>query len=77
MARTMSTHRIRNRHADNGTVNSWRHWTKMRIARLKNAGFAIAAVDEAFFIHNNSAGRKYWSPIGTPVKVPHAGSAGG
>ena len=60
-------------HARDGTVNSWRHRTRVRIARLKKAGFVIATADEAFFIHNNSAGHKYWSPIGTPVKVPHAG----
>ena len=60
-------------HARGETVNSWRHRTKMRIARLKKSRFVIAAADEAFFIHNNSAGRKYWSPIGIPVKVPHAG----
>jgi len=59
--------------AGSRAVNSWRHRTKMRIARLKRAGFAIAAMDESFFIHNDSAGRKYWSPIGVPVRIPHAG----
>ncbi len=29
-------------------------------------------MDEAFFIHNDAAGHKYWSPMGTPVKVTHA-----
>ena len=51
--------------ADNGTVNSWRHRTKRCIARLKRAGFAVASMDETFFIHNDAAGRKYWSPVGT------------
>ena len=59
--------------AGNGTVNSWRHRTKKRIARLKRAGFAVAAMDEAFFIHNDAAGRKYWSPVGAPARVTHAG----
>ena len=30
-------------------------------------------MDEAFFIHNDAVGRKYWSPVGTPVRVAHAG----
>ena len=59
--------------ADNGTVNSWRHRTKRRIARLKKAGFAVAAMDEALFIHNDAARRKYWSPVRTPGRVTHAG----
>ena len=65
--------RVHASHARGGTVSSWRHRTKMRIAHLKKARFVIAVADEAFFVHNNSAGRKYWSPIGIPVKVPHAG----
>jgi len=52
--------------AGNGTANSWRHRTKMRIVRLKKAGFAIATMDELFFIHNDAEGHKYWSPIGIP-----------
>ncbi len=59
--------------ADSGTVNSWRHRTKRRTARLKKAGFAVAAMDEAFFMHNDAVGRKYWPPVGTPVRVTHAG----
>ncbi|MCE2498908.1 MAG: transposase [Nitrosopumilaceae archaeon] len=27
---------------------------------------------QSFFIHNDSAGRKYWSPIGVPVRILHA-----
>ena len=46
-------------HAGSWTVNSWHHRTKRRIARLKKAGFAIAAIDESLFIHNDSAGRRY------------------
>ena len=52
-------------YACGGTVNSWRHRTKIRIARLKKAGFAIAAMDESFFMYNDAASRKYWSPIGS------------
>lgn len=64
-------------HAGGGTVNSWRHRTERRIARLKRAGSAVAAMDGAFFIHNDSAGRKYWFPVGTPVRVTHVGGGEG
>lgn len=60
----------------NGPVNSWRYRTKRRIVRLKKAGFAIAAADEAFFIHNDSAGAQVLVSDRDPVRVPHVGGRG-
>ena len=30
-------------------------------------------MDGAFSIHNDAAGRKYWPPMGIPVRIPHVG----
>ena len=62
------------RHADSKTVNSWRHRIKKAIPRLKKDRFAIAFGDEAFFVRDNSNGRKYWSQRGTRIKIPYSGS---
>ena len=58
--------------AGSAVVNSWRYRTKRRISRLKKAGFAVAVIDETSFIYRDAAGRKYWSLVGTPVRVEHA-----
>ena len=59
--------------AGNGVADSQRRRTKRRIAHLKRARFDVAAMDEVFFIHNDAAGRKYWSPVGAPIRILHAG----
>ena len=37
-------------------------------------GFTILDMDEAFFVHDVVSGRKYWSPQGGRIVVPHTGS---
>ncbi|MDE0091600.1 MAG: IS630 family transposase [Thaumarchaeota archaeon] len=66
--------RVHVRHADAGTVNSWRHRLKRRIPRLKKDRFVIAMADEAFFVRDDASGRKYWSKRGTRIKIPYSGS---
>ena len=66
--------RVHVRHADSRTVNLWRHRLKKRIPRLKEDGFVIAMADEAFFVRDDAAGRKYWSPRGARIRIPYSGS---
>ena len=66
--------RVHVRHADAGTVNSWRHRLKKRIPRLKKARHAVVVEDEAFLVRDGPSGRKYWSPKGVPIKIPYTGS---
>jgi len=46
---------------------------KKRIPRLKKRGFVIAMLDEAFFVRDVKAGRKYWSPVAKRIFLPYTG----
>ena len=52
--------------ADKKVVQNWKYRFNKRVSRLEPEGFIILMKDEAFFVHNMIAGRKYWPPIGTP-----------
>jgi len=54
-------------------VRSWQQRIKKRISRLEKDGFIIAMADEAFFIRDVKAGRKYWSLISKRIFLPYTG----
>ncbi len=54
-------------------VRSWQQRIKKRILRLEKDGFVIAMVDEAFFIRDVKAGRKYWSLVAKRIFLPYVG----
>jgi transposase len=60
-------------HASVTAVRSWQQRMKERISRLKKSGFTIAMLDEAFFIRDVKAGRKYWSPVAKRIFLPYTG----
>ncbi|MDD9813641.1 MAG: helix-turn-helix domain-containing protein [Thaumarchaeota archaeon] len=64
-------------HADRASrreVRAWRRRTMRIVRRLGRRGFTVVVQDEAIFVHDAVAGVKYWSPVGVPVDVTHAGS---
>ena len=61
-------------HASVAAVRSWQQRMKKRIPRLKKSGFTIAMLDEAFFIRDVLAGRKYWSPVAKRIFLPYTGN---
>jgi len=61
-------------HASVAAVRSWQQRMKKRISRLKKRGFTIAMLDEAFFIRDVKAGRKYWSPVAKRIFLPYVGN---
>jgi len=54
-------------------VRSWQQRIKKRISHLEKDGFTIAMTDEAFFIRDVKAGRKYWSLISKRIFLPYTG----
>ena len=61
-------------HASVIAVRSWQQRMKKRIPCLKKNGFTIAMADEAFFIRDVKAGRKYWSPVAKRIFLPYVGN---
>ena len=61
-------------HASVTAVRSWQQRMKERIPRLKKRGFTIAMLDEAFFVRDVLAGRKYWSPVAKRIFLPYVGN---
>jgi len=62
---------------DIDTIRRWQRSAKRRISRLKRQGFVTAVMDGPVFVSTPSKGRKYWSPVGEPVTVPHGGRRSG
>jgi len=60
-------------HASTSAVRSWQQRMKKRIPRLEESGFTIAMTDEAFFVRDVKAGRKYWSPVAKRIFLPYTG----
>jgi len=58
---------------DIDTIRRWQRSAKRRISRLKREGFVTAVMDESIFVSTLSKGRRYRSPVGAPVTVPHDG----
>ena len=54
-------------------VRSWQQRIKKRILCLEQEGFVIAMTDEAFFIRDVKAGRKYWSLVAKRIFLPYTG----
>ncbi len=54
-------------------VKSWQQRIKKRILCLEKNGFTIAMADEAFFIRDVKAGRKYWSLVAKRIFLPYTG----
>ena len=61
-------------HASISAVRSWQQRMKKRIPHLKKRGFTIAMLDEAFFIRDVKAGRKYWSLVAKRIFLPYMGN---
>jgi len=61
-------------HASMSAVRSWQQRIKKRISHLEKNGFVIAMADEAFFIRDVKAGRKYWSPVAKRIFLPYTGN---
>jgi len=61
-------------HASISAVRSWQQRIKKRILRLEKKGFIIAMADEAFFVRDVKAGRKYWSLISKRIFLPYTGN---
>ncbi len=61
-------------HASVTAVRSWQQRMKKRIPHLKKSGFTIAMLDEAFFVRDVKAGRKYWSPVAKRIFLPYVGN---
>ena len=61
-------------HASVAAVRSWQQRMKKRIPHLKKRGFTIAMLDEAFFVRDVKAGRKYWSPVARRIFLPYVGN---
>ncbi len=55
------------------TVRNWQQRIKKRISLLEKEGFVIAITDEAFFIRDVKAGRKYWSLVAKRIFLPYTG----
>ena len=69
-----ASQKIHIRRASSKAVRNWQYGIKKWISRMENEGFVVLMEGEAFFIHDATAGRKYWSPVGSPVTVPYTGS---
>lgn len=72
----MSAKSAQKYHINNASViavRSWQQRMKERIPRLKKSGFTIAMLDEAFFVRDTKAGRKYWSPVTKRIFLPYTG----
>ena len=66
--------RIHANRAGKRAVQDWQYRLGKRISCLKRGGFVLAAEDESFFIHDMIVGRKYWSPVGSPIGITYTGS---
>ena len=66
--------RIHTNRASKRAVQNWQYRLNKRISCLKRDGFVLAAEDESFFIHDMIVGRKYWSPVGSPIRITYTGS---
>ncbi len=60
--------------ADAYTVRRWQYSAKRQISRLKKEGFVTVIQDESIFVNDPVVGRKYWSAVGVPIRVPYKGS---
>ena len=69
-----ASQKIHIRRASGKAVRNWQYDIKKWISRMESEGFTVLMEDEAFFIHDAAAGRKYWSPVGSPVTVSYTGS---
>jgi len=64
---------VRTNKADEEGIRAWQLYAKRRISRLKRDGFLTVMQDEAFFIHDPAAGKKYRSPKGEPIVMQYNG----
>ena len=60
--------------ASRRSVMRWQRRVRKRIDRLRERGYTVVAVDEAFFVHDTRKGRKHWSLVGKRVPQPRTGS---
>ena len=66
--------RVHTNKAGKRAVQNWQYRLNRRISCLKRDGFALVMEDESFFIHDMIVGRKYWSPVSSPIGIPYTGS---
>ena len=53
--------------ASRRSVLRWQRRVRKRIDRLRERGYTVVAVDEAFLVYNTIRGRKHWTLVGKRV----------
>ena len=59
---------------DKKVVQNRKYRFNRRVSRLEKEGFTALMDDTVIFIHDVIVGRKYWSPVGHSISVPHTDS---
>ena len=60
--------------ASRRSVMRWQRRVRKRIDKLRERGYTVVAVDEAFFVHDTRKGKKHWSLVGKRVPQLRTGS---
>ena len=60
--------------ASRRNVLRWQRRVRKRIDKLRERGYTVVAVDEAFLVYNTIRGRKHWSLVGKRVPQLRTGS---